>query len=254
MFNKNDVYIYIYMKKKIVILITGQKKRLELLSKKKYIISPLSEKYDVTVVLSLSDTENFTNKHKYKNFDYDLCEIEKEFDKIPYYINDIMYPTLNINSILVSMYDKQSLGNKFTEQRAKNHVRQYYTLYNSWTIIKKLDPDILIRIRDDALLSTPLQLTELSIVDTSPVSNNKLIPRIITPCKNSWGGINDKFAIVSKEAIETYLNKPFEVYNSYKKNDYKEIIKNPEQFLKNVYSNNGISLLVSDIEINIVGQ
>jgi len=242
------------MKKKIVVLITGQKKRLELLSKKKYIIDPLSEKYDVTVVLSLSKTENFTNKYKYKNLTFNSCEIEKELDKIPYYINYIVYPTLNINGVLVSMYDKRDLGNEFLKQRAHNHVRQYYTLYNSWTIIKKLDPDILIRIRDDALLSTPLKLTDLSIIETSSLSNNKLIPRIITPCKNSWGGINDKFAIVSKEAIETYLNKPFEVYNSYKKNDYKEIITNPEQFLKKVYSNNGISLLVSDIEINIVGQ
>ena len=54
------------MKEKIVILVTGQKKRLELLSKIKYIIAPLHEKFNVFVLLSLSNSENFTNSQKYK--------------------------------------------------------------------------------------------------------------------------------------------------------------------------------------------
>ena len=37
--------------KKVVILITGQKKRLELLSKIKYLIKPLKVEYNVIVVL-----------------------------------------------------------------------------------------------------------------------------------------------------------------------------------------------------------
>ena len=236
------------MEGKIVILITGQKNRLELLSKIKYIYTPLSKKYDVTMVLSLSETDNFTNKNKYKKtFHYDLCEINKELDTISYYINDIVYPKLKINDELVSMYDKKWRGKKYTKQRAQNHVRQYYTLSNSWSIIKKLNPDILIRIRDDACLSTSLKLTKLHEVTSHPIKC------IITPHKNRWGGINYKFAIVSKEAIETYLNKPLEEYNSYKILIEKKI-KNPEQFYQYVYANNGLSLLFSDININILGQ
>lgn len=238
------------MKDRIVILITGQKKRLELLSKIKYIINPLSEKYNVTVVLSISKTNNFTNIRKYeKDFKYNLCEIEKELGTIPYYINNIVYPKLNINEKLTSMYDNKELGKEFINQRAKNHVRQYYTLYNSWPIIKKLNPNILIRIRDDATLSSSLflQNTILKLNELSPIKC------IITPHLNTWGGINDKFAIVSKDAIETYLNKPFEVYNS-NTNDFKETIENPEQFFKYVYSNNGLSLLISNIDVNILGQ
>jgi len=145
------------------------------------------------------------------------------------------------------MYDKKWRGKKYTKQRAQNHVRQYYTLSNSWSIIKKLNPDILIRIRDDACLSTSLKLTKLHEVTSHPIKC------IITPHKNRWGGINDKFAIVSKEAIETYLNKPLEEYNSYKILIEKKI-KNPEQFYQYVYANNGLSLLFSDININILGQ
>ena len=57
------------MKENIVILITGQKKRLELLSKIEYIIAPLHESFNVFVLLSLSNSENFTNNNiNKKNF------------------------------------------------------------------------------------------------------------------------------------------------------------------------------------------
>ena len=151
-----------------------------------------------------------------------MIYIEKELKTIPYYINDIVYPELKLNDKLVSMLDKKQFGRKFTIHRANNHIRQYYTLHNSWSIIKKLNPDILIRIRDDATLTSPLKLIELSKVTSHPI-------KCITPIKNSHGGINDRFAIVSKNAIETYLKKPLEVYNSI--NNFKYHINNPEQFI-----------------------
>lgn len=238
------------MKEKVVILITGQKARLELLSKKKYIITPLSEQYDISVVLSLSKTNHFTNKYKYgKNFKYKTCEIEKELGATSYYIHDIVYPELKINKDIVSMYDKRSRGHKFKLNRAKNHIRQYYTLTDSYETIKKLDPDILIRIRDDAQLTRSLDLSKLT--GSNDIDNSKKI--ILTPSKNNHGGINDKFAIVSKAAIDTYLNNPFKFYNSYK-NGSKSKFKNPEEFLSKVYSKNGISLLTSNIPIDIIGQ
>lgn len=234
------------MKKKIVILITGQKKRLELSSKIKNIIIPLSTKYNIVVVLSLSESNNFTNKYKYKkDFKYNLCEIEKELDTIKYYINNVVYPEFTLNDTLVSMLDKKNRGKEFIKKRAMNHVRQYYTLYNSWSIVKKINPDILIRIRDDATLSTPLTLTEFN----KSIYSKKCI---ITPIEENWGGINDKLAIVFKDAIESYLNKPLELYNSTK--NFKKIINNPEQFLKYVYSISKLSLYTFDIKVNILGQ
>ena len=89
------------------------------------------------VVLSLADTNNFTNKHKYKeNFNFLECDIEKELGSIPHYINNIVYPTLKLNDEIVSMYDKKSFGEEFREKRAYNHIRQYYTLSKSWETIK----------------------------------------------------------------------------------------------------------------------
>jgi len=237
------------MKKKIVILITGQKNRLELSSKIKNIYNPLSKIYDVVMVLSLSESNNFTNKHNYtKNFHRDLCEINKELDTIPYYINDIEYPKLKINDNLVSMYDKKPLGKKFTKCRALNHVRQYYTFSKSWSKIKEINPDILIRIRDDACLSRSLNLTDFAKVI------NPCKKCIISSDKKTHGGINDKFAIVSNKAIKTYLKKPLFEYNRYNKDTFNKRIKNPEQFYKYVYGKNGISLLSFDININILGH
>ena len=70
------------MNKKVVLLITGQKSRLELLSKIKNIIEPLSNNFDVSVILSLSKTNNFTNRWKYKKGLLNLkCNIEKELEK-----------------------------------------------------------------------------------------------------------------------------------------------------------------------------
>lgn len=228
--------------KKCVVLITGQKTRLELSSKIKYLIKPLSKKYNVTVVLSLSDTNNFTSKEKYKNnIKYNECNIEKELNGIPYYINTIVYPDLKINKCLFSMYDKIDRGEEFKINRANNHIRQYYTLFDSLSIIKNLDPYILIRARDDLML-------------TKELSCNKIFLKkyIITPKENNWGGINDKFAIVPKDALETYLTKPFQIYQTY--NDNSRIIHNPEQFLKYVYSKHEIKLITCNINLKIMNQ
>ena len=238
------------MKEKIVILITGQKKRLELLSKIKYIIRPLHENFNVSVLLSLSNSDNFTNWHKYKkNFfmNTNLCNIDSHLKDFTYFVNDIVYPDIPINNKLSSMYDKQHLGQQYTIQRSHNHIKQYYTLYNSWSLIKKLNPDLLIRIRDDATLSTLLKLSDL------PKECRNCKKCIITPKENAWKGINDKFAIVSKDAIETYLTKPLEVYKKYDYN-YTKRIKNPEHFLQHVYTNYGVTLFTSNINLIIIGQ
>ena len=128
----------------------------------------MSEKYDITVVLSLSETDNYTNINKYKNknpkySNYNLERIKKELDTITYYMNDIIYPEIKLNNKLVSMYD----GPKnliYRNNRGNNHVRQYYTLSNSWPIIKKINPDILVRIRDDATLSKPLIFYDCNVL------------------------------------------------------------------------------------------
>lgn len=238
------------MKEKILILITGQKSRLELKSKVKYIIEPLCKVYDILVVLSLSDTRYFTNIFKYKEENVlgnEYTARDKLMGHISYCENDIIYPDLHINNNIVSMYDKKQFGQSFRVQRAENHIRQYYTSSTNWEIVKKFDPDILIKIRDDAILSSPIDMDKVK----ESMNSDKTI---VTPCKNSWGGINDKFAIVSKQAIETYLKKPFEVYNSYKTNDSKKPLRNPEQFLSFVYKKYGISLLVTNIDMKIMGH
>jgi hypothetical protein len=127
----------------------------------------------------------------------------------------------------------------------------YHVMVNipskSWETIKELNPDILIRIRDDAKLTKTLNLNYLFLKYKFKSSSwDNITKKIITPTENRWGGINDKFAIVSKSAIEEYLIKPFKIYNSYKKGDLgKGIFGNPEQFLSRVYSN---------IKIKIVGE
>ena len=164
---------------------------------------------------------------------------------ISHHKNIINYPELKINESLVSMLDKSYLGKEYIKKRGKNHARQFYTLYNSWPIIKRFDPDLLIRIRDDGILKEPLKLPNL-------IQNKKYKKMIITPRENSWAGMNDKFAIVTKDAIEAYLTEPFQVYNEKKK--FEKWIKNPEQFLKYVYDQHMKLFVDSNIRINIFGQ
>ena len=242
------------MKYKVVLLITGQKSRLELKSKIKYILKSIcNNTYDIVVVLSLSNTENFTNEYKYIEFKSE-SEFKSQYEEVenllgltPYYENEITYPDLNINYDILSMYDKRKFGETYLKNRARNHVRQYYCSSNSWEFIEKLDPDILIKIRDDIILYSPLKMD-----DIHKLLSNANAKSIVTPWKRAWGGINDKCAIVSKDAIETFLKKPFEVYNHYKKIDSKRL-RNPEQFLSFVYEKNGIQMLTTNIDIKIMG-
>ena len=239
-------------KKKVVLLITGQKSRLELLSKTKNIIKPLSNNFDVSVVLSLSKTNNYTNRWKYKKGLLNLnCDIGKKLEKFTFYINNINYPNLKVNRKIISMLDKKGMSRRERINRGLNHVRQYYTLFNSWPIIKKINPDFLIRIRDDAFFKKPIN----TIINLSK-NNNLMFPKksIITSIYNMHRGINDKFAIVSKEAIKIYLTKPFIVYYNFNNILGKNRISNCEQFIKKVYIKFGISLHFSNIEIKILKQ
>lgn len=237
------------MKPKLLLLITGQKSRLELKSKLHYIIEPLLHDFDISVILSLSDTCFFTNKQKYPKFNLLNSDSLSLFSHISYFENNIVYPNLPINHHILSMYDKQHLGPSFALQRAHNHVRQYYTLSSNWEFVRNLDPDVLIKIRDDAMLSSPLHLH--NILQKMNSSNNS--KTILTPSKFSWGGINDKFAVVSKLAIESFLTKPFHTYNSFSFNNTNAKFKNPEEFLMHVYRSHGISLVHTDINIHILG-
>lgn len=237
------------MKPKLVLLITGQKSRLELKSKIKYIIDPLLHNYDILVILSLSNTSFFTNKHKYSHINLLNSEPVTLLSNISHFENNIIYPNLPINHDIVSMYDKGHLGSSFRLQRANNHIRQYYSLSTNLEFIRRFNPDILIKIRDDAMLSTPLHLDK--ILDLMKSSTNS--KTIVTPSNFSWGGINDKFAIVSNHAIESFLISPFHSYNSFTTKNTNAKFRNPEQFLQHVYHTHGISLLVTDININILG-
>lgn len=245
--------LIINMKPTVTILITGQKIRLELLSKINKIIKPNINKYNFNIVLSISDTNNFTNKHKYdESFKGNFCDIKKDLMNTQYYINHIKYPDLKINNDILSMYDKKIAGKEFLLKRANNHARQYYTLWCSYEKIKNLNPDILIRIRDDAILSKPLILDQI-FSEKKILSNINQINGIITPLENRHGGINDKFAIVFKKSIQAYLKKPFETYNVFNSSNNSSKFENPEQFLKMVYIENNFFLATSNINLKILG-
>ena len=120
-----------------------------------------------------------------------------------------------------------------------------YTLRDSFNIIKIINPDILIRIREDAILKLPLELKKI------PIKKNS----ITTPNEFRHGGINDKLAIVSKEAIAIYLNKPFKIYNtSVRQYLGKESIKNPEQFISKVYDYYKLTFLFINVNMAVAFQ
>ena len=260
----------------VVVLVTGQCSRLEMSSKITHLIRPLTEscRVHVHVVLSLSDGHAYTNPHKYTKgcpTSDVINQLETTLASIPYTMNKIKYPELTVNNDIVQMLDKQHFGKRFIANRARNHVRQYFTLAQSKSIVQQLNPDILIRIRDDAAFtSQPNWSSILSLI--APSSDT-----IITNKREQYGGINDHMAIVSKSAIDAYLCLPLESYYLYKHSkashsrprpaiqepaiqDQGQPFKtkashsrlhNPEQFLMYVYKKHNINLDYANLKICI---
>ena len=107
--------------------------------------------------------------------------------------------------------------------------------------------DVFIRIRDDSGMNRPLNVMGVSpatgglstvLTDAIPPPPNSII---VTECR-SWGGMNDRFAIVAPDIARRYFLRPYDVLANERFIDDK-VVRNPETLLLNIYAMSKIHVL-----------
>ena len=232
----------------VAVCITGQKQRLELESKMRYLFNEPQIIFDVILVLS-NQTATFTNNEYASTGAVDLSSVEYQIDRLierarhVKYITDIQPTKPLLNPSFYWGFDKNETeaGKKF---RAKNDVSQYLKLQKCYREVERFEAhigrkyDALFRIRDDLFIFKKLPL--LNILDGMKGKH------VVGAECDSWYGINDKLAIVNRPAGSAYFEGPvqYQYFLPDKLNWTK--IRNSETFLYNV-------LNTSNVTVELVG-
>lgn len=255
--------------KSAFICITGQLSRLELENKIRTLMEPLhGQGYNIDVALVLSEGEpKFTNKAADEKRYDSLKDALKVFKNLSYVRvlnpNFKAYsPIPNPNPPAVYYMSLKKVDERPFEEvleRTESHVRIFDSYQRCWDLERKdafanrqgALHDLYIRIREDVGLSIPVNMTMLNEFTTFSHTNKpKLI--LVTDCR-SWGGINDRMAIVSPAAAQEYFWNPLEVmahpYRGFGENGMNHVdwstIWTPESLLKQVYVSSGMHIIQS---------
>ena len=262
-------------KKKAFICITGQLSRLELENKIRNILEPLHQQgYELSVALVLSKGEpKFTNKSADESRYDSLRDAFEVLDNLQYVrilnpSRSAYKPLAHPNPPAVYYMSLKKVDKRSFEEvleRSENHMRIFDSYQRCWDI-ERTDAfdafhgaspppahDVYIRIREDVGLTQPVNMTLVNdLVNYSHTAQNPKI-MLVTDCR-SWGGINDRMAIVSSAAAQDYFLSPYTVLagdpfrgfgdNGLNKIDWSNIIT-PESLLKQTYDASGIHIVQS---------
>jgi len=259
--------------KKAFVCITGQLGRLELENKIRTLIDPLHRHgYEIGLALVLSKgtptfTHAFMKEQRYAS-EREMLDVFRYHPNVkilnsPHSLYDPM-PDPNppaVYFVNMKKHDDRDLDKVF--QRAENHVRQYDSYRRCWDIERSTAPphgpgepvppqyDVYIRIRDDVGFEKNLNMTLVNTFTAiARKRNNKAI--MVSDCR-SFGGVNDRLAIVTPAAAEDYFLNPYKLIKEdpYAKFgargnevDWKRVI-NPESLLRNVYEASDIKIIQS---------
>ena len=264
-------------RKSAFICITGQLGRLELENKMRNIIKPMRQNgYHISVAIVMSKGKPIFTHSAAKEERYDHLRKAIEYLRSLPYVRVLnpawtaYYPIKNPNPPAVyyvglKKHDRGKLEEVF--ERAENHVRMFDSYQRCWDIERKdaltqypevelLPPahDVYIRIRDDVGLTKPLNMTMVNQFRT--FSQSKWNPKImITSDCRTWGGINDRMAIISPAAAQEYFLNPYQAlavdpYRGFGKSGKNKIdwdkVSNTEGLLKSLYEASDIHIIQSE--------
>ncbi|CAB9503745.1 expressed unknown protein [Seminavis robusta] len=244
--------------KHIFLCVTGQLQRLILARKMQTLMDPLSKDgYTIHVALLLTDDKNqtfFTNNETITTTS-ELPSFAKAVEKLEsrgYHVLTRNATTQNpdpaVSFLYMGLLDKKNLGKAFQMVRTKNHARQFETLNECYDVMKRAEKEyhmtyqLVMRIRDDAAFLEPWDLSQIM-----PVTKKTIMS---SDCR-CWAGMNDRFAVVSRDAAKPYFSLPFRRYEAISKpgNCTKSTpeyclqgVLNPETFLMQTYENHGLSV------------
>lgn len=246
-------------KQRVSVCITGQTQRVETTTKIKHLLLPLLKTFRVSVVLSVRNTNYFTNTiatqdaadesgegttlGKLQSIFNELRAQHSNLENLEIVTPDESFKP--IDPLILSQYPEQ-LASRLRKDivrvrpqvRALNHIRQYETLSKCADSMAVREADFAIRIRDDAVItSTPEWDNVLQLADSDA---------IVTQTCASWSGINDKMAVIGKSSIYKYFKLPLQYYGEV---SVDKSVTNPETYYKFVYSSEDIPLLHADLFI-----
>lgn len=238
------------------VCITGQLERLELENKIVTVLQPLREAgYEPDIALILDDSSSHvTNTQRVQ---VDLNPAFGSYGSAVRHLRDRDFnvlterpyeqeadPAVN-DEYLSHLHRKHSMSDDQHLERAKNNVRMVNSWADCYREMTKGGADrfesyeLAIRLRDDSGFLKSLDVDDL-VTDLSTQPNTI----ISNGCRFGDGrGLNDKFAVVSVDAAETYFVGPSEYMRM---GLFDERVKSSETFIYYTYSVEGMSLVQSE--------
>jgi len=244
----------------IMICITGQVQRLILKKKIATLLEPLEKAgYIVDIALVLSEGQpKFTNVLEVKGSRpewYSFREASKFLRDAGYHVL-LNSPTKVARSPAVPELYVRQLNNKTgyrnlyqQQHRAQNHARQFEKLAKCHDALLNATNnagysyDLIIRVRDDVAFEPPLDISRLLPV----LSSHNNSATILTSDCRMWGGINDRFAVLTPDIASSFFQAPHERFSRVIRdgNENLEGIRNPETYLLDTYRKSNVTVLVT---------
>lgn len=245
------------------VCITGQIHRLELDGKIRNLFEPMeaTHRVDLAFVLSMGQA-TFVAKRSQKVFEGIARGAFPTFDHVRkrlvgrfglLHMRKMMQPEMPIvNQQYVDALDKGGQDHSLRVHRSKSHIRQWSSYFHCLDMLDQFEDflgaryDVVMRMREDVHIPFPVDFSSvLQHVDKRTL--------LVQKC-DSWGGINDKIAVLARESAVEYFTSPLEQFylrpNETMKAKSSQQVKNPETFLKRSYEEEDFA--VNFLEANVL--
>jgi hypothetical protein len=247
---------------RVFVCITGQVKRLVPMHIKETILQPLlNQGYEVDIALVLSEGAAYSTNGKRGSLSLlDTYQNASDFfSSRGFSVVTNSSATQPEHQIVPPNYlrlmDKTYMSESWQRARVENHARQFETLTKCYDALRlnvekryhaniSSDStsfptkyyDFSIRLREDVSLQEPLGINELLPLLYPGAALEETV--VGTDCR-THGGINDRMALVSREAMQNYYEGPWEFFSQLdfdlNGTSSKHNVHNPESFLYYVY-------------------
>jgi len=205
--------------------ITGQLSRLEMDTKLRFFVTPNRELHEIDVAFVLDtnsthSTNNVVPRGAVASPSEIVLSVEEAGATVLFFNSQKQTENPTVSQIYLKQLNKRKFLPEQRLERAQNHYRQYEA--SSRCRIPHLSHiyDMYIRLRDDTMFTTQFIL--------SPLPEGIHVPRC-----NSWGGINDRGAIVvglHNAVIYFSIIDRFMTFDRTFKPERRRAIFNPETF------------------------
>lgn len=240
------------------VCITGQLCRLELANKNHFFFQHLKEQgqyFHLIAVLQAGDNCGYTNDfNQGTSIFHTLQEVDDwmEFYNIDGSAMDPQLPSPIIQERYVHSLDKRGKLNETS--RAMNHYKQWKSLEHCYSSLQERhDFDVFVKLRDDSVFVSRIQLSAIILAQQQNSISYSARRELFVPSCLSWGGINDKSAVVLSGAAFDFFNGPLRVYTEHfddiachsrmESCEYVFNVYNPESFMLRVMEFYGLQIV-----------